>query len=78
MKRRAVGWLWSGSKRPTSNLAAKLPHHRQDRRQLEQVMFSHGPFATKPDQVGDDDLVTGTWEIGRNSVSPSTTPKMIA
>lgn len=44
------------------NLAAKLPHHRQDRRQLNDDVESHGPFAAKTDQVGDDNLVTGTGD----------------
>lgn len=42
------------------NLAAKLPHHRQDRRQLDNDVESHGPFAAKTYQVGDDNLVPGT------------------
>lgn len=40
--------------------AAKLPHHGQDRSQLDDDVESHGPFTAKTDHVGDDDLVAGT------------------
>ncbi|MNR20165.1 hypothetical protein D3C85_1369940 [compost metagenome] len=42
------------------NLAAKLPHHRQDRPELDDDVEGHGPLPPEVEQVGDDDLVPGT------------------
>ena len=42
------------------DLAAELPHHRQDRTQLDNDVEGHGPLATKVEQVSHNDLVTGT------------------
>lgn len=41
------------------NLAAKLPHHRQDRAQLDNDVERVEAVAGKVEQVGDDDLVAG-------------------
>jgi hypothetical protein len=66
-----------GGQHHVEDLAPELPDHRQDRAQLDDDVERHGAFAAKTDQVGDDDLVP-VLEIGKNSVRPSTTPKMIA
>ena len=42
------------------NLPAKLPHHRQDRPELDNDVERHGPLATEVEQVGDNNLVPGT------------------
>ncbi|MNI72727.1 hypothetical protein D3C73_1286860 [compost metagenome] len=42
------------------DLAAKLPHHRQDGAELDNDVERHGPLATEVEQVGDNNLVPGT------------------
>ena len=42
------------------NLAAKLPYHREDRAELNNDVERHGPFAAEVEQVGNNDLVSGT------------------
>jgi len=44
------------------DLAAKLPDHRQNRTELNDDVERHGAFATKVEQIGDDNLVAGTGD----------------
>lgn len=42
------------------DLASKLPDHREDRAELDDDIERHGSFAAEFEQVGNNDLVSGT------------------
>ncbi|MNC24459.1 hypothetical protein D3C75_725140 [compost metagenome] len=44
------------------DLAAKLPHYRQDRRQLDDDVERYRAFTAEIYQIGNDDLVSGTGD----------------
>ncbi|MNF95220.1 hypothetical protein D3C84_779610 [compost metagenome] len=53
-------WLGRQADDHVEDLAAKLPHHRQDGTQLDDDVEGHGPLPPEIEQVGHDDLVPGT------------------